>query len=144
MIELLRGDMFDHPADARVNTINCVAVMGKGVALAFKKRYPKMFAAYKEACRDGEIKPGGVWTYVIDNLTVFNLATKDDWRDPSRYEWIESGMKALGREIVRTEVRIVTLPAPGCGNGGLDWQRVLPIVMEHLCPLKAMVRVFEP
>lgn len=144
MIEYTTGDMFDVPADARVNLVNCVGVMGKGVAAAFKSRYPELFRDYRAACRRGEVRPGGVWSWSCPSLTVHNLATKDHWQDPSRYDWVERGIANLRAVLDAGEAMTVTLPAPGCGLGGLDWARVRGMVEEHLAGVRTRVLVFEP
>ena len=145
MIEFTKGDMFEEPADIRVNTVNCKGVMGAGVALAFKSHYPEMFKDYRRACDAGEVQPGHL--HVWKTLTgewVINFPTKRDWRDPSRYEDIASGLSAL-RTYLQSQgpVRVV-LPALGCGHGGLDWNRVAPMIEQNLADLEARIRVFEP
>src|SRR5688500_17204920 len=96
MIEFVQGDMFATPADIRVNTVNCVGVMGTGVALAFKKRYPEMFEAYQRDCANGLVRPGQlhVWRSLAGDW-IINFPTKRDWREGSHYEDIESGLHAL-------------------------------------------------
>jgi hypothetical protein len=145
MVEYTTGDMFETSADARVNLVNCVGVMGKGVAYAFKVRYPKMFAAYRAACRRGEVQPGSVWTWRPDeSYAVYGMATKDDWRRPSQYDWVDAGLFQLRLAIILDKPRVVTLPAPGCGNGGLIWEKVRPMVEHHLSGVASRVIVFEP
>src|SRR5437867_4467429 len=115
MIEFTKGDMFKVPVDARVNTVNCVGVMGAGVALAFKNRYPDMFKDYQDACKDGRVRPGAmhVWKNLMGEW-VINFPTKRDWREPSRYEDILSGLDAL-RTYIREQGHIsVAVPALGC------------------------------
>ncbi|WP_191084738.1 macro domain-containing protein [Roseococcus microcysteis] len=145
MIEFTRGDMFTMAADARVNTVNCKGVMGAGVALAFKQRFPDMFKDYQRACRSGAVKPGKL--HVWRNLSgdwVINFPTKRDWREQSRYEDIEAGLDAL-REYLKPHGPItVALPALGCGNGGLDWTRVSSMIKERLSDIEARILVFEP
>ncbi len=145
MIEFTKGDMFDAQVDARVNTVNCVGVMGTGVALAFKNRYPDMFREYQSACRNGRVRPGAlhVWKSLMGEW-VINFPTKRDWRDPSRYEDILSGLDAL-RTYLREQGQIsIALPALGCGHGGLDWDKVAPVIREKLADLDARILVFEP
>jgi len=151
MIKFKSGDMFAKTPQGRydvyVNTVNCVGVMGKGVALEFKKRFPDMFEAYKGACSRGEVAPGRlhVWeTPYEPTTTIVNLPTKRHWRDGSRYEDVESGLMALG-EYLKTRGPInVALPPPGCGNGGLDWNVVKEMVSKHLSGVEALVTAFEP
>ena len=145
MIEFTKGDMFEVQVDARVNTVNCVGVMGAGVALAFKVRYPEMFKEYQKSCRDGRVQPGTM--HVWKSLTgewVINFPTKRDWRDPSRYEDILSGLDALRAYLQEQGQISVALPALGCGHGGLDWGKVAPMISEKLGDLDARILVFEP
>ena len=146
MIKLVSGDMFEVPAEIRINTVNCVGVMGAGVALAFKKRYPEMFKEYKSLCESETIKPGFLhtWNLPLENLTVVNFPTKRHWRAKSRYEDIEIGLKELRAFLENKEGSTVTLPALGCGHGGLEWDRVLPMIEESLADLKCDILVFQP
>lgn len=145
MIHYASGNCFDRAADVRVNTVNCVGVMGKGIALEFKKRYPAMFADYARACRRGEVAPGRLHTYrVAVNYLIVNFPTKRHWRDPSRYEDIDAGLDAL-RDLLAPLGRVhVTLPALGCGNGGLDWNRVSQMIGFDLGALEAEIFVYQP
>lgn len=145
MIEFTFGNMFDGKYDVMVNTVNCVGVMGKGVALEFKGRFPDMFLAYKEACAKGEVVPGKlhVWECWYSG-TIVNLPTKRHWRDPSRYEDIDAGLVALKEYLSTRGAVTVALPPPGCGNGGLDWKVVKEMVTKHLRDLDAKITVFEP
>jgi putative DNA methylase len=148
MIRYAQGDIFDTPADIRVNTVNCVGVMGAGVALAFKNRYPEMFKKYAKACKAGEVRPGKphVWekSEFDEIVTVVNLPTKDHWRQPSEYEYVEKGLRWL-REFVEKRGKVrVALPALGCGHGGLDWSRVQKMIEAALGDLAAEIIVFEP
>lgn len=144
MLTFVRGDMFERPADIRVNTVNCVGVMGAGVALAFKARYPEMFRAYKKACQEGQIQPGrlDVWKTLTD--WIINFPTKQHWRDKSRYEDIQAGLEALRDYLAKQGGVRVALPALGCGHGGLDWNRVSGMIRDCLGDLDAEIFVFEP
>lgn len=145
MIEFTKGDMFKVPVDARVNTVNCAGVMGAGVALAFKKRYPEMFKDYEHACRAGSVRPGNlhIWKS-LEGDWIINFPTKRDWQDRSRYEDIRSGLDAL-RTYLREQGPIsVALPALGCGHGGLDWNLVSAMIKDKLGDLEARILVFEP
>ena len=145
MLKFVEGDLFDFEADVRVNTVNCVGVMGKGVALAFKERYPSMFRAYKEACDMGEVEPGRMHTWTSpDGTTIVNFPTKRHWRHKSRYEDIEQGLSAFRKLLDELGDVRVTLPALGCGHGGLDWERVSKMIRDHLDGIAAEVLVFNP
>lgn len=145
MIEFVQGDIFDSPVDIRVNTVNCVGVMGAGVALAFKRRYPEMFKDYKRDCRSGLVRPGRmhVWKS-LEGVWIINFPTKRDWKEPSRYEDIDAGLDDLRQYLDSVGPVTVALPALGCGNGGLDWARVSGMIREKLDGLNAHVYVFEP
>ncbi|AMK23218.1 ADP-ribose 1-phosphate phophatase related protein [Sphingobium sp. TKS] len=138
MIEHIRGDMLEASAHILVNAVNCVGVMGAGVALAFKRHYPAMFLDYQRACRAGMVRPGRlhVWQSATGRLIV-NLPTKRHWRDASRYEDVESGLDALHDFVRPLGPTTIALPALGCGHGGLDWARVSPIIHRKLGDLEA-------
>ncbi len=145
MIKWASGNPFDREVDIRVNTVNCVGVMGKGIALEFKRRYPRMFFAYSELCRGGVIQPGTI--HVWDNepdCTIINVATKRDWKNPSQFKWVWLGLGALTRHLVPLGPVTVTLPALGCGNGGLEWERVKPMIQDALSNIEAVVYVYPP
>ncbi|MEP1832081.1 MAG: macro domain-containing protein [Hyphomonas sp.] len=145
MLEFVKGDMFAAHADIRVNTVNCVGVMGAGVALAFKQRYPDMFKDYQRDCRDDRVKPGtmNVWKSLTGDW-VINFPTKRHWRNSSRYEDIDAGLDDLRSYLDSVGPVTVTLPALGCGHGGLDWDRVSRMICEKLDGVNAHVLIFEP
>jgi hypothetical protein len=111
--------IFDTPADAYVNTINCVGVMGAGVALTFKEKYPKMFEHYKEQCQKSLIRPGDCYTYWDEEHQIYllGLAVKDDWRHWSTLEWIESSIKSLKLVVLENDIKFVNMPLLGGKNG---------------------------
>ena len=119
MFSISNKSIFDTPADAYVNTVNCVGVMGAGIALEFKKRYPKMFDHYKELCLKHAIRPGDCYTYFDSEHQVylFGLAVKDDWKYWSTLEWIESSIKSLKLAILENDIKTVNLPLLGGKNG---------------------------
>src|SRR5882672_553649 len=136
MIRSGTGDLLDANAEALVNTVNCVGVMGKGIALQFKRAFPENFRAYLRAVQRGEIRPGRMHVFVTGSLAnprfVINFPTKRDWRNKSKIEDIRIGLEALVAEIVRLEIRTIAVPPLGCGNGGLDWNEVRPLVVDSL------------
>ncbi|MDO8728095.1 MAG: macro domain-containing protein [Candidatus Methanoperedens sp.] len=137
--------MLETPADIRVNTVNCVGVMGAGVALAFKNNYPEMYKDYQKACKDGKVIPGKL--HIWKNLSgewIINFPTKRHYKEPSRYEDIEDGLIALHDYILDKGKVRVALPALGCGHGGLDWERIKGMIKERLGDLEATFTVFEP
>ncbi len=147
MIYTKSGNMFDVDADVLVNTINCVGVMGCGVALEFKKRYPNMFREYCRACKSNEILPGTLWYFrASDHKLIVNFPTKDHWRERSRYSYISSGLKQLKLLVMKlSKGSSIAVPALGCGHGGLDWNVVLPLINEHLEDSEHVdIYVFQP
>jgi len=109
--------IFDIPADAYVNTINCIGVMGAGIALEFKNRYPKMYGHYKNQCSTHAIRPGDCYAYHENGLYLLGLAVKDDWRHWSTLEWLESSIKSLKLVLLENDIKSVNLPLPGGKNG---------------------------
>ncbi|MGE6289975.1 macro domain-containing protein [Aeromonas media] len=149
MIEFVTGDFFDFDADIRVNTVNCVGVMGAGVALAFKNKYPEMFKQYVKECNLGLLKPGVPSVWVNNDLfskemEIINFPTKDDWRNDSEYEYIESGLKWLSNYLKQKKFSTITLPALGCGHGKLNWGRVKHLIEIYLSDSQHRILVFEP
>lgn len=146
------GDMFSEPVEALVNTVNCVGVMGKGVALKFKQRWPDNFRAYKKACDVNALNPGAM--LVFDTCQLFrpdgpryivNFPTKAHWRSPSKLAYIEQGLDALVREIRDHGITSIAMPPLGCGNGGLNWDDVKPLIASKLGALDDVkVIVFAP
>lgn len=124
-------------ADCLVNTVNCVGVMGKGVALAFKTTFPQIMGPYQSACRTGKILPGTANLYPLrvknGRLTHWAaFASKNHWRNPSEYEWIKTALANLALNAKAAGVHSIALPPVGCGNGGLNWDLVKPMVLESL------------
>ncbi|HDZ9220892.1 TPA: macro domain-containing protein [Vibrio cholerae] len=149
MLEFVKGDFFDFDADIRINTVNCVGVMGAGVALAFKKKYPEMFKEYARQCKEKEIAPGKptVWKQgdmFSKGIEIINFPTKNHWRNPSEYEYIEDGLIWLSNYLKNKEGLTITLPALGCGHGGLDWGEVKQLIIKYLERTSNNILVFEP
>ncbi|WP_286859409.1 MULTISPECIES: macro domain-containing protein [Sphingobacterium] len=148
MIELKNGNFFDYGADIRINTVNCVGAMGAGVALQFKNMFPEMFSEYKDICKKGELFPGKlhIWKSndIFNPITIINFPTKSDWKNPSEYEYIVMGLDALVVYLKSIDDKIVTLPALGCGHGGLDWTIVKPIILNKLDNINHRILLFEP
>lgn len=127
------ADVTANDADLLVNTVNTEGVMGKGVALAFRRRWPTIMKQYGLDCRNGRLLPGQCLLYELpDGRLWAALSTKKYPRYPSRLEWIRTGVAELAVRAERAGVRSIALPPPGCGNGGLDWAEVEPIVIEAL------------
>lgn len=143
------GDLLAEPAEALVNTVNCVGFMGRGVALQFRNAFPENFRAYKAACDRGEVQPGRMFVFEVGQLTrprwIVNFPTKRHWRGNSRMEDIESGLLALVAEVRERRIRSLALPPLGSGLGGLDWREVKPRILDALrCINDLDVILFEP
>ncbi|MYE85912.1 MAG: macro domain-containing protein [Gammaproteobacteria bacterium] len=149
MIEFKTGDILAEDAEALVNTVNCVGVMGRGIALQFKKAFPDNFRAYSEACKRGEVQPGRPFLYETGGLTnplyIINFPTKRHWRGDSRLEDIDTGLAALAVLIREHGIRSIAVPPLGSGLGGLDWNQVRPRIEETLVGFNELrTVVFEP
>ncbi len=149
MIEYQTGDILGADTEALVNTVNCVGIMGRGIALQFKNAYPENFKAYEAACVRKEVQPGRMFVFETGYLTnpkyIINFPTKRHWRGKSRIEDIEAGLKALAEEIRARRIRSIALPPLGSGLGGLDWSEVRPRIEMSLRDLDDLrVIVFEP
>ncbi len=144
MITEVSGNLIRDDAQALVNTVNVVGVMGKGLALQFKRAFPDVFRAYQAACQAGEVTPGRILPVRIHDTDrwVLNFPTKRHWRQPSRLEDVESGLIDLVRVLTSHEIRSVAIPPLGCGNGGLDWAVVKPLIVDRLGPLDVDVRLY--
>ena len=127
-----------------VNPVNCAGVMGKGLALEFKLRYPAMYTCCRMACLEQELKPGGLLVWRSCTGWVVSLATKDDWRAPSSYAWVAACLAALRDLSCPVSGGYVALPTFRCGNGGLDWARVKPLIEGPGGPLQQDSRVCSP
>src|ERR1700732_3464613 len=149
MIEYKTGDVLAADAEALVNTVNCVGIMGRGIALQFKNAFPENFKAYKAACDREAVQPGQMFVFETGQMTnpkyIINFPTKRHWRGKSRMEDIEAGLSALTEEIRTRHIQSIALPPLGSGLGGLDWRDVRPRIEEALRPLdNIQVVVFEP
>ena len=149
MIELAQGNLLEATADALVNTVNTVGVMGKGIALQFKKAFPENFRSYRAACNRGEVTPGKMFVFDRGRLDgpryVINFPTKRHWREPSRLEDVRTGLEDLAEIVERLGIRSVAVPPLGCGNGGLSWAKVEPLIRRRLERLPSVrVLLFPP
>lgn len=144
MIHYIQGDIFLSAAQVLVNPVNCVGTIGKGLAYGFKQRFPKNYAAYVEDCRERLIEPGMVVYGKENGKIIANVATKDHWRNPSRYAWVSNGLDVLAQTAFHLEFTSLALPALGCGNGGLEWPRVKKLIEQHLRDLPFSIEVYEP
>ena len=149
MIEYKTGDILQEEAEALVNTVNCVGVMGRGIALQFKRAFPENFKAYAARCRRNAMQPGRVFVFETGRLTaphyIINFPTKRHWRGKSRMEDIESGLASLALEIRSRGIRSVAIPPLGSGLGGLHWPEVRVRIEGSLREFKGVkIIIFEP
>lgn len=149
MIRFTQGNLLDAKVEAVVNTVNTVGVMGKGIALMFKERFEENFEAYVKACRVGEVRVGHMFVTAGVELSgprwIINFPTKMNWRHPTKIEWVRDGLVDLKATILGRGIRSIALPPLGCGNGGLDWADVRPMIVEALGDLADVeVVVYEP
>ena len=141
-----QGDIFESSCEVIVNPINCVGVMGGGLALAFKKKFPEHFETYKKMCQNGEIKVGKL--YVVDGdekHKVLLFPTKIHWRNPSLMEYVVDGLKYLAENYEKMDIKSVAIPALGCGLGGLNWEDVKEQITSVLSELdnKIEIEIYE-
>ncbi|MEP0756677.1 macro domain-containing protein [Trichocoleus sp. DQ-A2] len=137
MLEFKQGNLLEEDAEALVNAVNCIGVMGKGIALQFKQAFPENFQQYKKACDTKEVQPGRMFTVPTGKLFnpkyIINFPTKRHWRDKSKVEDVQTGLKALVAEVQQLDITSIAIPALGCGNGGLDWLEVKPLIGISVC-----------
>jgi O-acetyl-ADP-ribose deacetylase (regulator of RNase III) len=148
-ITIKQGDILQETTDALVNTVNCVGVMGRGIALQFKQQFPANFKAYAQACQRQEVVPGRMFVFAIGQLTppyyIINFPTKRHWRGKSRMEDIDAGLIDLVQQIQHYGIQSVAIPPLGSGLGGLDWQLVRPRIEQALRALPDLqVVLYEP
>jgi O-acetyl-ADP-ribose deacetylase (regulator of RNase III) len=149
MIQYITGNILDSNAQALVNTVNTMGVMGKGIALQFKKAYPNNYKAYEKACKADKLQVGKMFVTVDRNTisgekTIINFPTKTSWKKPSEYKYIEDGLENLVDVINNKNIKSIAIPPLGSGNGGLNWERVKKIIEEKLINLDIDIYVYEP
>jgi O-acetyl-ADP-ribose deacetylase (regulator of RNase III) len=149
MIDLTHGDILQAEAEALVNTVNCVGIMGRGIALQFRKAFPDNFKVYAAACEQEAVRPGQMLVYETRRLTgpryIINFPTKQHWKGKSRMEYIDAGLSALVEEIRNRNIRSLAVPPLGCGLGGLRWNEVRPRIIKALSALPEVhVLLYEP
>ena len=149
-VTITQGDLLrQDDVDAIVNTVNCVGIMGKGIALQFKNKWPRNFRAYEAACKAKAVHPGRMFVFDSGGLVkpnyIINFPTKDHWRGKSQIKFVRDGLADLVAQIKRLGIRSVAIPPLGCGNGGLDWNEVRPLIVDAFASLPNVdVRLFEP
>ena len=149
MIKYIKGNILESSAEAIVNTVNTVGVMGKGIALQFKKAFPNNYKAYREACKNNEVKVGKMFVCSDSNIIsgekiIINFPTKTDWRKSSEYEYIEKGLEHLIEIINEYRIKSIAIPPLGAGNGGLEWEKVKKIIINKLQNIEINIEIYEP
>jgi len=148
VIRFLRGNLFDSDAEALVNTVNTHGVMGKGIALEFKKRFPANYEFYRQACEQGQVQIGKMLVFPTQSLQpqyIINFPTKQHWRGRSKLEYIQRGLQDLVCVVQQQGIRSIALPPLGCGHGGLRWEQVKPLIEQAFASLPDVeVQVYEP
>lgn len=142
MIEYIEGNIFDSPAQVIVNTVNTVGVMGKGLALAFKQRYPEMFSKYRTACEKNQLTIGKLMLFYEADHWLLLFPTKENWRNPSKLEYIEKGLIKFVNTYADKHITSIAFPRLGCGNGELSWDDVKPLMEKYLRPLPIDVYIY--
>lgn len=145
----ITGNLLEADTQALVNTVNTVGVMGKGIALQFKERFPMNFKIYADACKKGEMQVGKMLVVRENTLNgekiIINFPTKTEWYKKSQYSYIEDGIKDLARVIEEYKITSIAIPPLGCGNGGLKWDKVKSIMEKYLSPLSNIsIKIYEP
>ena len=149
MIEYIKGNLLSAEVEALVNAVNTVGVMGKGIALQFRETFPENYKAYQKACKQGKVQIGKMLVndngQFINPRYIINFPTKRHWREPSRVEDIKAGLVDLQSIIRAYEITSIAVPSLGCGNGGLDWKIVRPLIVNALNQFDAVkILIYEP
>lgn len=149
MIQVQQGNLLEADVEALVNTVNCVGIMGKGIALQFKQAFPANFQVYQRACKSNLVRPGEMLIVPTGRLGdpkyIINFPTKRHWRGDSRLEDVEAGLVSLAEDIRALGIKSIAVPPLGCGNGGLNWSEVAPLIVQALgCLPNVEVHLFEP
>ena len=143
MLTYRRTSLFESSAQTLVNTVNCVGVMGKGIAREFKDREPDMFSAYKRVCDQKLLAPGKLWLWRGTDFWTLNFPTKMHWRSPSKLEWVEAGLDKFVNSYEAAGIREISFPRLGCGNGGLEWDEVRPMMERYLSRLPIQIYIHD-
>jgi len=142
MITYITGDLLQSKSHALINTVNCVGVMGKGIALCFRRSYPDMYQRYRRVCEKRLLKPTHILPIQQGNRLILNLAVKDHWRHPSRYEWVEGCLSKFASNYERLNITSAAFPWIGAQNGQLDFNRVRNLMLQYLEPLPIPIQLY--
>ena len=141
-IQYQKGDIFESKAQVIVNTVNCQGIMGKGLALAFKQKYPNMFKVYQQECRTGKLHIGKPTLYQESTPWILNFPTKDSWRSNSKLEYLQKGLEFFVDHYKNAGIKSIAFPKLGTQNGKLSWDEVGPLMAEYLSQLDIDVYVY--
>lgn len=149
MVEYKKGDILTEETEAVVNTVNTKGVMGKGIALQFKERFPENYKQYKKACEAGEVVTGKMFVtesgLLLNPQYIINFPTKEHWKNPSKMKYIHEGLTDLVRVIKEKQITSISIPPLGCGNGGLEWNEVRPVIENAISNISNLkIVLFEP
>lgn len=144
-LKYVEGNILEAKTQVIVNTVNCKGVMGKGLALQFKKQYPDMFEEYKQLCNEGKITVGKLHLYKgSSRYWILNFPTKDDWRKKSKIEYLEKGLQEFRTSYANWKISSIAFPRLGCQLGGLDWNQVKPLMEKYLSDLSEIdIEIFQ-
>ncbi len=143
----IEGNLFNSKAQVYVNTVNCVGAMGKGIALEFRRRYPLMFEQYKLDCAEKKLLPGRVYSYPQPDVLILNFAIKNDWKHPSKLEWVESTLRQFTAGYRQKGIQSIAFPWMGAMNGGIPFDKIQTVMRQYLQPLQDIdveVYTFDP
>lgn len=141
--QLIRGNIFCTKAQTIVNTVNCVGVMGAGIALECRLRYPEMFLRYQEFCKNGEIDIGKIWLYKGEDRWILNFPTKKDWKHPSKERYLTEGLAKFSEHYARLGIESIAFPLLGASHGGLSSETSLSLMRSYLDPLELDIEIYE-
>lgn len=145
MIEYVRGDLLKSSAQVLVNTVNTVGIMGAGIALQFKEQYPEMFQKYQTLCKKKLLDIGKLYLWKSTDTSskeILLFPTKNHWLNLSELKWIEAGLQKFVENYERLNIKSIAFPKLGCGNGGLSWHDVKPVMEKYLEPLPIKIYVY--
>jgi O-acetyl-ADP-ribose deacetylase (regulator of RNase III) len=143
-LRYVTGDLLDDDAECLVNCVNCVGVMGSGIAAKFKQMFPQNYLLYREHCAAKRLQPGDVLVCSGDGRFIFNAATKDHWREPSCLEWVETALNNINFKVHQRGIKSIAVPALGCGKGRLEWADVQPLIYHYMNIADVVTRVYLP
>ena len=144
MIKIYKGNLFSSSCQTIVNAVNCVGVMGAGIALEFRLRYPKMFKRYKKYCNDKLMKPGSLWLYKFnDKRWILNFPSKKHWRYPSKIEYLEMGLEKFVKTYKDKGITSIAFPLLGSDRGGIEPDKSKEIIIKYLSNCDILIEIFE-